>query len=276
MKSMTLTLVVVALLALFGSSQSAIANEGQVTLEQAIDSLDRAILESSDDDGMQLIQESAGELAFAMEREGFESSAGELALGNAYFIGQDLGRSILHYRRGLLIDPSDETLRQNLLHARSFVEPTVPENESNGWSWEAALVSWRGVVSRWALWYSSIAFLAIGSLALSVSVLKVSSLKLGRVAVFGFALGAVGLGLLGYEYSIGHAQTGVVVVMPGTGLYSGPGSGVYSAVYDGTLGVGTEGVVRESRGDWVRIELQNSQGGWVASDSVLYINSPDV
>lgn len=271
MKGVSLRLVTV-LLALMCCASGALAETGQVTLEEAIASLDRAVQDSADEEGIQHIQESAAELAFAMDHEGLESSAGELTLGNAYFIGQDLGRSILHYRRGLLIDPTDETLRQNLLHARSFVEPTVPESDSSGWSWKAVLVSWRGVVSRWTLWYGSIAVLGLGCLALTASVLKITAFKLGRVAVVGYALGFAGLGLLGYEYSAGHGQVGVVVVMPGTGLYSGPGSGVYSTVYDGSLGVGTEGVVREVRGEWVRIELQNAQGGWVSADSVEYVN----
>ncbi len=264
--------LVVAVLTMLCIVSGTSAETAEVTLEEAIASLDRAVQDTADEEGIQHIQESAAELAFAMQREGLESSAGELTLGNAYFIGQDLGRSILHYRRGLLIDPTDETLRQNLLHARSFVEPTVPETDSSGWSWKAALVSWRGVVSRWTLWFGSIAMLGLGCLSLTALVLKITSLKLGRVAVAGYALGFMGLGLLGNEYSAGHGQAGVVVVMPGTGLYSGPGSGVYSAVYDGSLGVGTEGVVREVRGEWVRIELQNAQGGWVFADSVEYVN----
>src|SRR5215470_19112395 len=40
-------------------------------------------------------------------------------LGNAYFRLNDLGRAILHYRRGLRLEPGNRQLQANLSYARS-------------------------------------------------------------------------------------------------------------------------------------------------------------
>lgn len=257
--------IVVLVLGVF--AQCVWAQEGSASLEAAIAALDHAIQPTESESRTQLIQEAAAELAFVLERDEIESSAGEFALGNAYFIANDLGRSILHYRRGLAIDPTDVAMRENLQHARSFVEPTVPQKET-GWDWKQALLMWRGVVGRWTIWYGSIALLGIASVFITASVLSRTRLKLIRSALFCVLLGIAGIGLLWFDYSNGMDRDGIVVVMPGTEMFSGPGSGVYSEVYSGSLGIGTEGVVRETKGDWVRIELRNTQNGWVPADSL--------
>ncbi len=260
--------IAVLLLGVF--TQCVWAQEDTASLEDAITSLDRAIQSTESESRTQLIQEAAAELTFVMQREGIESSAGEFALGNAYFISNDLGRSILHYRRGLAIDPTDEAMRENLEHARSFVEPTVPQEES-GWDLKQALLIWRGFVGRWTIWYGSIALLGIASMLITASVLSSTRLKLVRSALVCVLLGFAGISLLWLDYSSGTDRKGIVVVMPGTEMYSGPGSGVYTEVYSGALGIGTEGVVREIKGDWVRIELRNTQNGWVPADSLEHI-----
>jgi hypothetical protein len=247
------------------------ASDNSVTLEDAISALDHAIQSDQSDDRASIIKEAAAELSFVMEQAGLESSSGEFALGNAYFLADDLGRAILHYRRGLAIDPTDEALRENLEHARSFVEPTVPEQRS-GWSWKHALLSWRGVIDRWMMWYGSLALLGVASVLITIRVLHQSRFHLVRGAVVCAVLGFIGVSLLWYEYSVGSDRDGVVVILPGTEMYSGPGVGVYTEVYDGVLGIGTEGFVRESKGDWVRIELRNTQNGWVPADSIKHID----
>lgn len=243
----------------------ACAQGENISLEQAIERLEVAIEQSERVASGKDVREAAAVLSYVLERDDLQSAAGELALGNAYFIGDDLGRAVLHYRRGLMIDPSDATLLQNLEHARSFVEPTVP-GEGAEMSARSVLLSWHRVMDRWSLWYGSVGLLIAGSVLLIVRLTRGGvpmKLPIGLAAV-----GLVGAGLLGFDQWVVEQDAGVVVVMPGTGMYSGPGAGVYSEVYDGPLGLGTEGELVDTRDGWANIRLSNAQEGWVTVDSL--------
>ncbi len=245
-----------------------------LSLEIVLDQLENAIDEStkagSDADDSINILEAAAELSFVLERDGIESATGHLALGNAYFIGDDLGRAILHYRRGLMIDPGNQTLMANLAHARSFVEPTVPGEMDGEISVSSVLLSWKGVLDRWTLWYLSIGLLGLASAAMTGRMFRVVRVPLMVVGWAAFA-GFLGAGLLGFEQWTVAQDRSVVVVSTGTGMYSGPGMGVYQEVYDGPLGVGTEAVALETRNGWTKLELGNDQSGWVINDSFVYV-----
>jgi hypothetical protein len=236
-----------------------------LSLQQALDRLDVAIDQSQTASSGNEVREAAAVLSFVLERDGLLSAAGELALGNAYFIGNDLGRAVLHYRRGLVIDPGNETLLENLEHARSFVEPTVP-GEGQEFSVRSLLLSWHRFIDRWLLWYGTVGVFVAGS------VLLVGRFVWGGIPLklpIGLAaVGLIGAVLLGFDQWVVEQDDGVVVVMPGTGMYSGPGAGVYSEVYDGPLGAGTEGELVDLRDGWANIRLSNSQEGWVTLDSL--------
>jgi len=238
-----------------------------LTLQEAIEQLDDAI-EQAGSLGAEIdVNQAAAVLSFVLDRDGIDSSEGHLALGNAYFIGNDLGRAILHYRRGLLIDPSNQVLKQNLDHARSFVEPTVP-SEGKRVGIQAVLLSWHRVLDRWTLW-----IMVVGAFAISSILWTGRSFGLGtriplKVPAAIAALALIGFALLGFDqWTMDHGQ-GMVVTTPGAGMYSGPGTRVYQEVYDGALGVGTEAVVLDTRENWVQIRLNNAQEGWIFNQSI--------
>jgi hypothetical protein len=237
-----------------------------LTLEDAIERLEMMIDRSSTTNSGADVRQAAAALGYVLDREGIESAAGELALGNAYFIGDDVGRAILHYRRGLIIDPSDVELKQNLEHARSFVEPTVPD-ESGGWSAQSVLLSWQRAFSRWTLWYGVVCALGISSCLWTIRIVRSGSRLPLKLPVGFAAVGFLGAGLLEFDQWVVDQERAVVIVSPGTGLYSGPGVGVYQEIYDGSLGVGTEAVLLDQRGAWANIRLVNAQDGWVLMDS---------
>ena len=261
-----LALVVIAIFCTHSSI--AAGPETNNTIEQAIEQLETAIGLSQDADSGHDVKEAAAMLAFVLERDGIESAGGHLTLGNAYFIGHDLGRAVLHYRRGLEIDPSNTQLQQNLAHARSFVDPVVPLDGKRT-TVQSVVQSWHRVTDGGTLWLGVILVMGLASLLWTVRVIGSTNRIPRKLPIAVTMLGLLGFGLLAFDQWIIDHDRGLVVVMPGTGMYSGPGTGVYSKIYDGPLGVGTEALILESKDGWMNILLANDQAGWVLTDSIM-------
>jgi len=251
-----------------------IESDQSVTLEMAMERLEDAIEQTESRGTVNDVRQAAAVLSHILHRDGIDSAAGHLTLGNAYFIGDDLGRAILHYRRGLVIEPSNDVLRQNLAHARSFVEPTVP-GDGDQVSVRSVLLSWQRVVDRWTLWYGAIGLLIGASVLWTIRMVGSGSRIPVKLSAGLAVIGVFGVGLLGFDQWVKDHERGAIMVMPGTGMYSGPGVGVYQEVYDGALGVGTEATVLDQRDGWANIRLSNAQDGWVVADSLVLIGDQD-
>ena len=241
-----------------------------MTIEQAIERLDQTIAQSGASDP-ESVQEAAAVLGYALDANQIQTAEGHLALANAYFIGEDLGRSITHYRKGLAIDPHHKELRANLAHARSFVEPTLP-NEGQPLTLGTALLSWQYLLSNKSLWLICLTLGGLASALWTVMILT-SRIRIPRTAPISCAaLCITGLVLMGYAGYQSNSEHAVVVGAPETRMYSGPGTGVYQEVYEGPLGIGTEAVVLSIENQWAKIKLANDQEGWIDAGSLLYIN----
>ena len=268
---MYLSILITSVILATSLSSVALGSEPSTVLQDALQELDAAIQHSGGIGSGEEVLQAAAVLAFTLDQEEINTSAGEHTLGNAYFIGGDLGRAILHYRKALAIDPSDQVLHQNLTHARSFVEPTVPGDPQN-LNIKTALLSWQRVMGRWTLWIGTIGLLATGSLLWTLRTLQISTRLPIKAPLTLSLLGLVGFGLLGYDQWLTDHDQSLVIVAPGTELYSGPGKGAYQRVYDGHLGVGSEAVALESRQGWINIRLSNAQEGWIMNDQASFIN----
>ncbi len=262
-----LIFIVLSLILAWMPCQAQISVNQSLSLEEAIEQLDNAIQQTSGLGGDSKVTQAAAVLAFVLDRDEIETAAGHLTLGNAYFINSDLGRAILHYNRGLLIDPNHQELRQNLAHARSFVEPTVP-SKGKRLGIQLALLSWQRVIDPWTLWIVVVVMLGLSSALWTARAAGFGTRVPRKIPVGLMAFALIGFGLLGLnQWTTDHDQR-LVVVLPGTGLYSGPGTRVYQEVYDGALGIGTEGVVLDTRESWVQVRLNNAQEGWILDHSV--------
>ena len=259
-------MIVVLLLSLLSSQCCAMQGSADITLEESLAQLDNAIDAYEEGEESSEILEAAAELAFVFERDGIESATGELTLGNAYFFGGDLGQSILHYRRGLAINPTNDELFQNLRHARSFVEPIVSEDGSDSGIW-SLLMGWRGVIDRWTIWYGSLVLLGCASIILTLRIAGLST-GLQKMTIPLAVLGIIGIGMLAMESVYFNHDDSVVIVQDGYGLYAGPDAHVYLPVVEGMIGAGTEGTVLERRDRWCKVELGNGLSGWIESDTL--------
>ncbi|MBL4810366.1 MAG: hypothetical protein JKY43_09975 [Phycisphaerales bacterium] len=238
------------------------------TLQEAIEQLDQAIQQTGTLEEGSDVAQAAAVLAFVLNRDGIDSAAGHRTLGNAYFIGNDLGRAILHYNRGLLIDPNNPVLKQNLAHARSFVEPTVPSDTKRLGGIQSVLLSWQRVIDPWTLWILTIGMLSLSSLLWTAKAAGFGNRVPHKIPAGLAASALIGVALLGlHQWTTNHDQR-MVVILPGTEMYSGPGTRVYQEVYDGPLGIGTEAILLDTRDEWLQIRLNNAQEGWILDHSI--------
>jgi len=242
-----------------------VASGAPGSLDDAIDRLDTSIEQHAQADPQRVL-EAAAVLEHALETEGIRTAPAQLALGNAYFIGGDLGRAILTYRRGLVLDPSREELRTNLEHARSFVEP-APEAARSSPLWERIALAWRGRVSREVLWWLFVSGLAGGAITLTVRALAAAPPRIRHATRACVVLAFAGLVPLALEAWIIHTRDAVVVIEPGHTAYAGPGRTAYEPVYDSPLSIGTEGRLVESRSGWTHIAIGEDRV-WVPSHAV--------
>jgi tetratricopeptide (TPR) repeat protein len=179
-------------------------------------------------------------------------------LGNAYLMTGDIGRSVLWYRRGLELSPGNAEITRNLAYARGKrldkVEPPAQKRVMQTlffWHYDLSLRT-RFVV----------ACAAMGALCL----LLTGVVWMGRRAYFtaGAVMAAILLAAMAGSLVVEEAgkRSEGVIVAPEVTARQGDGEN-YPDAFKDPLHAGTEFVVVEQRGGWVRIELADSSGGWV-------------
>ncbi|MBW2668234.1 MAG: hypothetical protein JRE13_18230 [Deltaproteobacteria bacterium] len=193
----------------------------------------------------------------AIEKSG---GSGELYanLGNASLQAERLGPAVLSYRRALLMDPSLERARQNLLHARRLLPDWIPSPPEVG------------VLDSFFLWHKVMSRsdrLDLAALAFAAAMLSLAaSLAFGLVSTRYFTglASVVWLALL---------AEGVVVAREV--LARAADSINAPSRFGEPLPSGTELHILEDRGGWLQIELYNGRNAWVASSAVERIGPRD-
>jgi len=207
--------------------------------------------------------------AAAIEESG---GSGELYanLGNASLQAERLGPAVLAYRRALLLDPSLERARQNLVHARGLLPDWVPSPPHAGVL--DSFFVWHTQLSRSSkLDLAAVAFaIAMLSLAASIAFGLVSARYLTGLA------SAVWLALLAsiaFDPSRAADREGVVVAREV--LARAADSINAPSRFGDPLPSGTELRILEDRGGWLQIELYNGRNAWVVSSAVERIAPHD-
>jgi tetratricopeptide (TPR) repeat protein len=188
-------------------------------------------------------------------------------LGNAYFRLNDLGRAILHYRRGLRLEPGNRQLQANLSYARSRRTDQIDVSPQHSlfhqlffWSNELS------VQTQWGL--ALIGYCLAWSCAFAHLLWRRAALLWGLAGAAFVCLVFAGSTLL-TQYQHTTRRAGVIVAEEVV-VRKGNGES-YTPQLPQPLHAGTEFVVLEERGPWLAIQLDNGTSGWIRRDSAAVL-----
>jgi tetratricopeptide (TPR) repeat protein len=185
-------------------------------------------------------------------------------IGNVYFRTGDIGRAILNYRRAERLIPNDPNLHQNLTYARTRRVDAIDRAER-------ALVS--RVLFFWYYDLSSQTRLLVFGISFSLVWIFASlKLLLGRrgfvwAAAAAALVAVVFLGSLAYE-SVDARRNPPAVVLAEEIVGRKGNSETYQPSFQAPLHAGTEVILREKRGSWLLVELQDGRRTWLPASTV--------
>jgi hypothetical protein len=210
----------------------------------------------------------AAHLYERLHRRGADNAELNRNLGNACLLAGDLPRAILAYRRGLRFAPADRGLQEGLAAARSQV--AFPQGDTLGRPPVEQRPPW---LPRFAAgWYLALAFVAYTCACLAAA--RWWMLRRGRLlalAGLGFLVALVLLaGLVAEEWRDNDLVARPLVVIADDGVLLRNGNGLrYPPRYETPLNRGVEARLLFVRGDWLQIELNGGEVGWVPREYTL-------
>lgn len=185
-------------------------------------------------------------------------------LANAYFLGGDIGRAMLNYRRAELYIPNDPNLQQNLTYVRNQRKDRIEEQQRTKvlktvffWHYDLAAKTRVALFAAFfiALWVFASARLfmqrpilnwAIG-LCVILSALLFGSLTVQAIAQTNDASG--------------------IILAENTTARKGNGE-TYQPSFEEPLHAGTEFTLLEDRSGWYHIELHDGRRCWIPERAV--------
>jgi hypothetical protein len=205
-----------------------------------------------------------GEAVLRYERiinEGQVKNAGlYYNLGNAYLLKGDVGRAIVNYRRGELLDDSNADLRKNLAFARSRrVDQVELATEKKVMK---TLFFWHYDFSVKVRFFLACLFFAAGFLVLTAIVWFGRRGAMGAVCVFCGVISVCFALSVGVE-SVGKARYKFgVIVSESVIARSGDGAN-YAKSFKDPLHAGTEFDLIKRQSGWYNIRLADGSEAWV-------------
>lgn len=187
-------------------------------------------------------------------------------LANAALQSEDLGESILAYRRALAIEPGHGQARQNLDYARALLPGWV--TRPGGDTLLDTFFFWHQVLSQSCRdLIGSVAF-AVAGLLFAIAV----RWRRNWARNIGILVGVVWVALMTLSmwdrWSVGDEE--VVVTVPQVIARAADSIGA-PARFAEPLPAGTEAGVLERRDDWLRIRLANHHDAWVRASAVTFV-----
>lgn len=197
-----------------------------------------------------------------LREDGVRSAAVLFNQGNAFARAEQHGRAIACYRQALRLQPSNESIRANLMTALSAtgaVEPPV--------GWFRRIVFWHDWLNYQSKFYFASALLVFTSVML-LAAKKARSGLAARVAVGVLMLASIAVMSAAYDwYRFEKVRSGAIAIA-GVTPRRGNGSS-YEPAFTQPLPEGTEFDVSERRGDWFHITVRRIGSGWVKADEVV-------
>ncbi|KPL00490.1 MAG: hypothetical protein AMJ91_04590 [candidate division Zixibacteria bacterium SM23_73_3] len=186
-------------------------------------------------------------------------------LGNAYFRQNQLGKSILNYRRALVLQPRDEDAKANLSFVKLFTLDKIEEQKINPFS---NMLHW--FLNLWSLDEFALLASFFYTLSMALGILMIfrrSKRYLRLVFVTLLILLVIFGSSLFAKIYLESLDYGVVVV-PRVEVRSGPGE---DFILQFTGHEGLEFRVDEKTERWYRISLPNGIKGWIPKEAVEII-----
>jgi len=206
--------------------------------------------------------------------QGIQSSAVYFNLGNTYYQQGDLGRAILNYQRAAHLDPRDKDIRSNLALAREGAVDIYPQ-EPGGPIKLVANLTGNWLTPNETAWLLLSLWFLLGYLFIVRGQMHPGGARRGveyvliLTAVF-FMIGGLSFGSRVY---LERMQPDGVIVAPVVAVSSAPNAEDYS---DFQLQSGTEVQVKETLGDWIRLDLPGEdEDGWIPLEAIELIALDD-
>jgi tetratricopeptide (TPR) repeat protein len=207
------------------------------------------------------------ELYTELLERGIENSALYYNIGNTYYKIGRIGYSILNYEKALELKPFDRDTRENLEYVRRSLEEKVLPLHGEGFL-RFLRVSSSYVRPRFFM-FIELAFFSVLVAFLLLYLFIPLRRPVFRGYIFFFTVFIVlfGAAYFGYRAYEKRHPRGIIVVKK-TEVLNAPitESDVLFPVYEGTAIK-----LLESRGDWLRVVLEDGREGWILSQSTLFI-----
>lgn len=186
------------------------------------------------------------------------------ASGNAHLLSGDHGHAVLAYRRALRLDPSNRRAADGLAAARASINLDAPPSHTRHWL--DAVNLWPRYVPVWAMQAGfALAWATFWFVWLAARV-RHRAPPLATLTMLGIVAAAGGSALLTARWHDRHTRE--VVLVERTIGYNGPGPEVYLPTFETALLPGLEGVLIETRGDWLQVELRTGARTWLPASAV--------
>lgn len=197
----------------------------------------------------------------AIIAQGKESAELYYNLGNAYFKQNNLGRSILFYNRALLLTPSDEDVRHNLMYARTKTKDNIQQlPEFFFVRWIKSIRDWMSS-DGWAMWSLLSFVVAVAALLVYLLIRRVAWRKAGfylmSLSVLIFIITTL---FASSSRKILVERDGAVVMSSAVSVKSSPDKNATELF---VLHEGTELNVSGEDGTWREVQIADGRTGWI-------------
>ncbi len=229
-------------------------------LYEALDAYDHGLQQRSENgrDHLASFQKAADGFE-ALLADGVANGYLEYNLANAYLQLDELGRAILHYRRGERLVGADEQLKANLSFARTLRRNRIQASGEKA-IWETVFFWHYESSTAIRLTVCLLAYVVFW-LLLTLWVIRNRVRVLPAVCLLGLLWMAAGTSLAVEAWGRSSIREGVttqddITVRKGNG-------GASAAAFRERLHDGVEFVILEERPGWYRIELPDGNAGWI-------------
>jgi tetratricopeptide (TPR) repeat protein len=186
---------------------------------------------------------------------GIQNAELYLNIGNCYYRMGDFGKSLLYYRRGWFLDPSNENILNNI--------SLFKKEESNP---NPFISFFSGIIDRIPLRIFS--YLLISSFSLLIIIIAIRLIQTVKLINFptNLFLTLAGLffifSLIGFSIWYGRVKSKWVVATATTIAYSGPDEEFKELM---RVDKAEEGSLVREDGGWWLVHFRSGEGGWIDS-----------